>query len=196
MTRMRPMIIVMMACMLALLTFNASAGCGRWVVRDNTDYLEDPVFDALASPGQDGNASGSSSQAADNSQTKAKDNSASVKNAPNNNAKVLDISGKWLVEFGDNSTPLNLILIQSGSRVQGYGSLKENSTEIPVTAIGSVSGNAISLDVKLVKDGSINKIDKRHKLELEASNGTLSGTYEIYLADKPAGKGNAVATRL
>jgi len=194
---MRLMTVVIMACILALLVFNASAGCGRWVVRDNTDYLEDPVFDVLTS-GQDGTASGSSSQdnVQDSSQKNANDNSASVNNTLINNAEVLDISGKWLVKLGDNSTPLNLILIQSGSRVQGYGSLEENGTEMPVTAIGSISGNAISLDTKLVTDGSINKTDKKYKLELVASNGALSGTYEIYLADKLSGKGNVVATRL
>ncbi|MFB3765110.1 MAG: hypothetical protein ACE14P_07660 [Methanotrichaceae archaeon] len=187
-----------MAFILALLVFNASAGCGRWVVRDNTDYLADPTFDALTSE-QNENSAGNGYQDSahqDNSQTKAKDNSASANDALDNSENVPDISGKWLVEFGDNSTPLNLILIQSGSRVQGYGSLKENGAEIPVTAIGSLSGNTLSLDITLVVDGSINKIDKRHKLELAASNGDLAGTYEAYLADKLAGKGNAVATRL
>lgn len=189
--------IVIFGFILALFTFNASAGCGRWVVHDNTDYLKDPTFDVLTS-GEDENASGSNSQGSDqaNTQSLPKKNSTSDNNTTINKAPVLDISGKWLVEFGDNSTPLNLILIQSGSRVQGYGNLKENGAEIPATAVGSVSGNAVSLEVKLIKDGIINKIDKKDKLELAASNGALSGTYEIYLADKLTEKGNAEATRL
>lgn len=191
-------IVMIITFILALLTFNASAGCGRWVVRDNTDYLKDPTFDALIN-GEDENASGSSSQ--DSVQAKAKDNGTSAKNAPDsnikaNNANVLDVSGKWLVDFGDNSTPLNLILIQSGSRVQGYGSLKENGAEIPVTALGSLSGDVVSLEVKLVTEGSVSKTDKKNKLQLVASNGILTGAYETYLADKLEWKGDAVATRL
>jgi len=30
---------------LFLLSFQASAGCGKWVIRDNTDFLADPTFD-------------------------------------------------------------------------------------------------------------------------------------------------------
>lgn len=184
-------IIAITAFILAMLAFNASAGCGKWVVRDNTDYLEDPTFDALAT-GKDPNPPGDSTQ--DGAQTQEKDNGTSAKGAPND-ANALDVSGKWLVDFGDNSTPMNLILIQSGNRVQGYGSLLENGREIPVTAIGSVSGDAVSLEVKLVSDGTINKIDKKQKLELTASNGALKGDYDTYLADKLEGNGDAVATK-
>jgi len=36
--------VILILMIAALLTFQASAGCGRWVVRENTDYLEDPLF--------------------------------------------------------------------------------------------------------------------------------------------------------
>jgi len=29
--------------LIGVLCFNASAGCGRWVVRDTTDYLQEPL---------------------------------------------------------------------------------------------------------------------------------------------------------
>jgi len=38
------------ALIVAMLAYQASAGCGRWVIRENTDYLQDPIFDeAVAS---------------------------------------------------------------------------------------------------------------------------------------------------
>jgi len=38
------------ALIVAMLAYQASAGCGRWVIRESTDYLQDPIFDeAVAS---------------------------------------------------------------------------------------------------------------------------------------------------
>jgi hypothetical protein len=183
-------ITVMIAFIIAFLVFNASAGCGRWVIRDNTDYLEDPVFDeavsssTVSSPMQSENANESDTQNQQNTQKIA-----------NAKALGLDVSGKWLVSLGEASTPINLILIQSNDRVQGYGSLKDNNAEISMTATGSLSDDTISLDAKPVVEGSLNKINKEYKLNLAKANDIFEGSYEIYIGGDLSEKGNATAVR-
>ncbi len=183
-------IVVVLVFIMALLALNASAGCGRWVVRDNTDYLGDPTFDSLTSAAPKETASEGNSSAIDSidsTQQKEKENK----------APVLDVSGKWKVLLGETSEtsiPLNLILIQSGERVQGYGSLNEDGVEIPATVMGSVSEDAVSLDAKLI-GGSLNKIDKEYKLGLAKAEDAFTGNYELYVAGKLSEKGNATAVR-
>ncbi len=49
---MKSQLIVCMVLILAMLASSASGagGCGKWVIRDNTDFLKDPMFDdAVAS---------------------------------------------------------------------------------------------------------------------------------------------------
>ncbi|OYV07684.1 MAG: lipoprotein, partial [Methanosaeta sp. ASP1-2] len=47
---MKTQLIVCAVLILSVLASPAYAGCGKWVIRDNTDYLEDPMFDdAVAS---------------------------------------------------------------------------------------------------------------------------------------------------
>jgi hypothetical protein len=180
---------------IGFLVFNASAGCGRWVIHDNTDYLEDPVFDeavsssTVSSPVQTENATKSDTQIAQNTQNTAEPN------AKENKAPVLDVSGKWLVSLGEASTPINLILIQSKDRIQGYGSLNDNDAEISMTATGTLSGDTISLDAKPVVEGSLNKINKEYKLNLAKANDIFEGSYEIYVGGDLSEKGNATAAR-
>ncbi len=180
-------IIVIVVFALALLAFNASAGCGKWVVRDNTDFLEDPTFDAAMSSTPGGNAPGAS---AENSSMEKAQTEVKEKVAP-----AMDVSGKWRVLLGEALVPLNLILIQSGERVQGYGSLSENGIEIPTTATGTLSEDALGLDVKLVVDGSINKVNREYKLSLTKDDASFRGSYKLYVSSKLIEKGNATATR-
>jgi hypothetical protein len=194
---MRFKIIIVIVFIIAFLVFNASAGCGRWVVRDNTntDYLEDPVFDeavsssTVSSPVQTENATKSDTQNTQNTQNAAKPD------AKENKAPALDVSGKWLVSLGEASTPINLILIQSKDRIQGYGSLNDNDAEIPMTATGTLSGDTISLDARPVVEGSLNKINKEYKLNLAKANDIFKGSYEIYVGGDLSEKGNATAAR-
>ena len=37
--------ILSLALILIILASPAWAGCGKWVIRDNTDFLADPLFD-------------------------------------------------------------------------------------------------------------------------------------------------------
>ena len=47
---MKSQLIVCTVLILAMLASPAFAGCGKWVIRDNTDFLTDPIFDdAVAS---------------------------------------------------------------------------------------------------------------------------------------------------
>jgi hypothetical protein len=206
----RIQIIAVFILVIVLLTTQALAGCGKWVVRTpETDFLEDPTFDEAvkSSTGPtatvkgavaDDSGDGAKDDAKDSADTKAE---ASASKKPS--VEVPDVSGNWQVRL-ENLTgcTLNLILIQSKDRLQGYGSLEENGVEIPATAMGSVSDDAANLDIKLVKDGSLNKEDRQYKLSmalekaaLEEADGALSGSYEYYLSDEFTGEGKATATR-
>jgi hypothetical protein len=179
--------------MIVLMAANASAGCGRWVVRDNTDYLKDPVFDeamassTVSSP-EPGHAD-KSAKSATNTES-AENASAKAKTSPE-----LDLSGKWIVSLGTTLAPMNLILIQSKDRVVGYGSLKDNDGDMPVTTTGSLSNNTISLDARPAVYGSPNRTDKEYKMSLANVDGIFKGSYEIYIGGSLSERGNATATR-
>ena len=201
---MRIQIIAVSILVIVLLTFQAQAGCGKWVVRTpETDFLEDPTFDEAvkSSTGPiatvkeeaaaDDGGDGAKDIAKDSADTKAE---ASASKKPS--VEVLDVSGNWVVRLENLAgNTLKLILIQTGDRLQGYGSLAENGIEIPATAMGSVSDDAANLDVKLVKDGTLNKEDRQYKLNMVSEEETLSGSFEYYLSDELTGEGNATATR-
>ena len=177
-----------------MLAYQASAGCGKWVVRETTDYLEDPLFeDAVKSstgPNATVNAIGSAKQSEEIEL--APDSEAQV---PKRNTHVVDLAGKWKVILDKDlleskmKSALDLILIQSGDRLQGYGTLAEKGSDIPATATGSISEDGISLDVKLTKQ------NKDYRLDLAQINSTLEGSYELYEEENLAEKGNVTAKR-
>lgn len=175
------------------LCFNASAGCGKWVPRA-TDYLQDPIMD-MNDPEI---ASETSVNQTTSTSIQSQPAAASASAVPK-----LDISGKW--SFKLNSTTnqsADLILIQSASwaddgkdRIQGYGSLFENNLVIPLTATGSLSNDALNLELKPSASGE-GKSSKKYVLQMALGQKDLLGTYEIYSSDVIDGKGNATATRL
>jgi len=181
---------------MALLAYQASGagGCGKWVVRETTDYLDDPLFeDAVKSstgPNATVNAIGSAKQSEEIEL--APDSEAQL---PKKNTPVIDLAGKWKVILNKDSleskkrSALDLILIQSGDRLQGYGTLAEKGSDIPATATGTISLDGISLDVKLTKQ------KKDYRLDLAQINSTLEGSYELYSEENLAEKGNATAKR-
>ena len=192
---MKSQLIVCMVLLLAILASSASGagGCGKWVIRDNTDFLIDPMFeDAVAS------STGSSATANLDSTVKAKnetvENSEKVaiveKKAPS-----IDLAGKWRVLLEKSSAELNagkaidLILIQTGDRLQGYGTLLEGGLDSPATATGSISDEGISLDVKLVQQ------KKDYRLDMALVKSELLGSYELYAMEKLEENGNATASR-
>ena len=195
--------ILCMALITALLTFPAWAGCGKWVIRDNTDYLSDPDFDqavasstgAAATLNPDGTAKGSGE----------KDLADEVEQSEKLDEKAIqiDLGGEWRVlldnklenntvgpDGQDKQLALDLILIQTKERLQGYGTLREGGADLPATANGYISEDSLSLIVLLVEQ------KKEYKLDLTASNEEMKGIYELYESEKLAGKGNATASRL
>ena len=74
---MRMKSILSLAMVLVILTSPAWAGCGRWVIRDNTDFLADPLFDAAMESSTGINAS-SDSEESPAAANQAENNSAAL----------------------------------------------------------------------------------------------------------------------
>jgi hypothetical protein len=182
----------------ALLANPAWAGCGKWVVRDNTDFLTDPLFDQAVASSTGTSATLNPDGTARQSQEKEnKSETAAVSNAVATEKKdpAIDLGGKWRIMLDkgateqNRGTALDLILIQTGERLQGYGTLIDEGSDITATATGSISEDSISLDVKLVKQ------KKDYKLDLALINNKMVGHYELYESEKLAADGNATASR-
>jgi hypothetical protein len=109
--------------------------------------------------------------------------------------QIMQVDGKWTVKLENAKSSMDLILIQTGERVQGSGSLNEATTKIPIIAKGSVSANSITLDVQTVVGKYVNKIDKSFYLDLVKVDRVISGSYEAYSGEDLTGKGNVTASR-
>ena len=183
--------------LIGVLCFNASAGCGRWVVRDNTDYLQDPLMN-VNDPATDApNLTAAQGNFAKSDGTNQSDTIRA-------NAKPkLDLSGKWYVKLnGTTNTTANLILVQSTDlsedgkdRIQGYGNLKADSLTIPITGTGLLSNDTLDMSLKLGSGSGASKSIEKYVLRLSMVKNTLSGSYELYNSDASTEKGNAIATR-
>ena len=84
---------------------------------------------------------------------------------------------------------MDIILIQSGDRLQGYGSIADGDSDALATATGALSEDEISLEVK------VNSQQKDYLLDLVHEDGRLQGSYELYQAERLAESGNATASR-
>ena len=84
---------------------------------------------------------------------------------------------------------MDIILIQSGERLQGYGSITEGDSDALATATGAVSEDEISLEVK------VNSQQEDYRLDMVHENGRLQGSYALYQAERLAESGNATASR-
>jgi len=183
-----------MVLILAMLASPVYAGCGKWVIRDNTDFLKDSIFDdAVASSTGDSatvNADGTArvkNETAENSEKEATNTVIAEKKAP-----TIDLAGKWRVMLEKSKAEqdtIDLILIQTGDRLQGYGTLLEGGADTPATATGSISDEGISLDVKLVQQ------KKDYRLDMALVKSELEGSYELYEMEKLAENGNVTASR-
>jgi len=109
--------------------------------------------------------------------------------------KALDMGGKWTIKLEGLGSSLELVLIQTGERIMGSGTLNEGKTKIPVTASGSVSRNRLELDAKTVVGDYVNQIDKSYNMKLAESDGTFTGSYEAYEGEKFISEGNATAVK-
>jgi hypothetical protein len=117
-------------------------------------------------------------------------------NAETAEPKVMEVDGKWTVKLVDAASSMDLILIQTGKSVSGWGNLEEKSTKLPLIATGSVSDNSINLDIKTVVGEYVNKVDKRFKIDLVKVDRVVSGSYEAYSGEDLSGKGKATASRI
>ena len=176
----------------SLLCSPAWAGCGKWVVRyAETDFLEDDIFDeAVAS-------STGSSATLNPDGTPRVNQSENSTEVPSGNetaeeaAPLPDLNGKWLLTLNavNNSSSIDLILIQSGDRVQGYGSLQEGASVMPATITGSLSSEAVSLDVK------ISQQKKDIHLDMTIAESSMQGSYTLYIDGEPGQSGSTSAKR-
>ena len=204
--------ILCLALVIALLASPAWAGCGKWVIRDDSDYLSDPDFDqavasstgAAATLNPDGTIKESSEKDAANEKAqnekpdeRAIQKEAEIKeNAASKEENIADLGGEWRVllemkiDGQDKQNALDLILIQTVDRLQGYGTILDEGADLPATATGSISDDSVSLIVSLVEQ------KKEYQLDLAVIEGGLKGIYELYESEKLAGRGNATASRL
>ena len=190
---MRMKSILSLAMILIILASPAWAGCGRWVVRDNTDFLADPLFDAAMESSTGINDSVVSGEAAAN-QTENSSTSPAPEAIVQKKDPIIDLAGKWrmsLIGGGSEAATMvmDIILIQSGDRLQGYGTILDGDSDYLATATGAVSEDEISLQVK------VSSQQKDYRLDLVHENGRLQGSYALYQAERLAGSGNATANR-
>ena len=188
-------ILMLIFLILFLLSFQASAGCGKWVIRDNTDFLADPTFDEAVK-----SSTGDRASVKDENTTDQSDQKLPVNENQNQEAEKQtqnkDVSGKWLFDLQQTvGSTLDLILIQTGDRLQGYGTLTENGAKTAATATGSITKDSLELDVKTVIDHSQNEDSKKYEMKLLALDNTLVGHYDLFLSDKLAAEGNATAKK-
>ncbi|HUS75299.1 MAG TPA: hypothetical protein VMY43_04750 [Methanothrix sp.] len=195
---MKSQLIVCMVLIFALLACPAYAGCGKWVIRDNTDFLQDPIFDdavasstgSSATVNPDGTAKAKNETEENSEKVETINTAVATKEAP-----TIDLAGKWKVRLErspaeqNGGKAINLILIQTGERLQGYGTLLEGGSDIPATATGSISDEGINLDVKLTSQ------KKDYRLDMALVSSELEGSYELYEMEKLAENGNATASR-
>ncbi len=187
--------ILSLALILIILASPAWAGCGRWVVRDNTDFLADPLFDAAveSSTGINDSAGSEESPAAANQVENNSIASAAVA-VVQKEGPIIDLAGKWRMSLNGGGTEaatkiMDIILIPSGDRLQGYGTIVEGDSDALATATGAVSQEEISLEVK------VNSQQEDYRLDLVYQDGRLRGSYELYQAERLAESGNATAGR-
>jgi len=182
--------ILLAAVLVGALSAPSSAGCGKWVVRyPETDFLEDPIFDEAVK-----SSTGASQTVGSN--VEAEQSEQEVASAPPKKPAGPDLSGSWQIALQEMANrSLELILIQSADRLQGYGSLSQDGKKIATTATGAVSEGKVKLDVKLVVDGKLNQASQQYKLDLSIGEDGMTGIYEAFENDRLAGRGNATAIR-
>jgi len=185
--------ILSLAMILIILASPAWAGCGRWVVRDNTDFLADPLFDAAmeSSTGINDLDGSEESQAANQGENNSTATSAVA--VVQKEDPIIDLAGKWRMSLTGDGTEsakiMDIILIQSGERLQGYGSITEGDSDALATATGAVSEDEISLEVK------VNSQQEDYRLDLIHEESRMQGSYVLYQAERLAESGNATAIR-
>ena len=109
---------------------------------------------------------------------------------------VVDLRGDWkvflntVIDGQNRQEALDLILIQTKDRLQGYGNILQKGTDITVTATGRINSNdSISLNVKQVE------LNRDYRLDLAIVEERMEGSYKIYQDGSLTGSGNITASR-
>lgn len=210
--------IVYLVLITALLTGPAWASCGVWIIRGNTEYHYDAEYEnAKASSTGHSAALSASSASKEEAESSSDEKASQTDTASNETAKapetdpvpepaveepakeeepVVDLKGDWKVLLntvidGQNmQETLDLILIQTKDRLQGYGNILRKGTDIPVTATGYINSNdSISLNVKQLEQ------NRDYKLELAIKEERMEGSYKIYQDGTLTGGGNLTASK-
>lgn len=210
--------IICLVLIAALLTSPAWASCGTWIIRGNTEYHYDAEYEnAVKSSTGHAAALNPSSASKEEANDQADENTSQVDEASNETARapqedplptepvinepeikepVVDLKGDWkvilntVIDGQNTQEALDLILIQTNDRLQGYGNVLRKGTDIPVTATGHIiSNDSISLNVKQVEQ------DRDYRLELAIIEERMEGSYKIYQDGSLAGSGNITASK-
>jgi len=193
---MRAKIVLILFLIISLLPLQATAaGCGKWVVRPNNnyDFLDDPAFDDGTNATSQDPTPLKGPQAA--AAAAARKDDGPKETEVENDGAYPDISGKWAIKLNDShSRYLDMILIQSGGKLQGYGSLVAEGITSPLTATGSLSDDGLRLEAKLTQVERTGP-DKKYMIDLGQGTGTFSGGYEEYVGDSLVEKGTVTANR-
>lgn len=107
------------------------------------------------------------------------------------------LNGKWTVKFaGRSDVSLGLDLWASGgSKVMGFGELREGQSNNSVSASGSFDGEGLMLAVKSAAPKYQGQRYDGCDLDLVLLNDTLSGSYILKWQGEIQDKGNATAVR-
>lgn len=210
--------IICLVLIAALLTIPAWASCGTWIIRGNTEYHYDAEYEnAVKSSTGHAAALKSGSTSKEEANDQADVNASQMDAASNETAKapkedplptetvineqeikepVVDLKGDWkvilntVIDGQNTQEALDLILIQTNDRLQGYGNVLKKGTDIPVTATGHIASNdSISLNVKQVEQ------DRDYRLDLAIIEERMEGSYKIYQDGSLAGSGNITASK-
>jgi hypothetical protein len=170
-----------------LLSSLASAGCERWVVRETTDYLADPLFD-VADPGAQDKVNSTESNSTNLQQAE--------NSTPSKAEALADLAGKWLVELNESDRGhMELILFQTGDQLKGYATLMGEGSEVHADGIGQLSSENVDLDLKVIEKTPGQEVN-HYLLNLSLVNQTLSGLYEVHTGARIEEKGRATASRI
>lgn len=108
------------------------------------------------------------------------------------------LNGKWTVKFaGRSDVSLGLDLWASGgSKVMGFGSLKERAANNSFSASGTVSGDNLVLSARSAAAKFEGQRYDQCDLDLTLKNDTLSGSYILKWQGEVRDRGNATAIRV
>ncbi|GAB6264699.1 MAG: hypothetical protein STSR0001_01430 [Methanothrix sp.] len=108
------------------------------------------------------------------------------------------VNGDWTVRFADRSdVSLGLTLWASGgSKVMGFGELRESQAKNSVSASGSFEGELLMLKVKSAAPKFQGQRYDGCDLDLVLANETLFGSYILKWNGEILDEGNATAVRI